>query len=220
MSTWWAQITSTVATEFSDLNDLTQATRLVVRLSVAAVLGGVLGVEREQKGKAAGVRTHMLVAMGSALFVVVSQQSGMVPADMSRVLQGLIAGIGFLGAGTILKGHSEANVQGLTTAAGIWMTAAIGVAAGLGLEVTAVLSTLMALAIFSLMPRLLDVIDKPAQPENRIETEDLDVSAFDKPARPLKPKNLSGQLKNALLLVLEVVKNLVVQLFGRCQPSR
>ena len=188
MSTWWAQITSTVATEFSDLNDLTQATRLVVRLSVAAVLGGVLGVEREQKGKAAGVRTHMLVAMGSALFVVVSQQSGMVPADMSRVLQGLIAGIGFLGAGTILKGHSEANVQGLTTAAGIWMTAAIGVAAGLGLEVTAVLSTLMALAIFSLMPRLLDVIDKPAQPENRIETENLDVSAFDKPATPPKPK--------------------------------
>ncbi len=186
MSIWWTQITDTVATEFSDLNDLTQATRLVVRLSVAAVLGGLLGIEREHRGKAAGVRTHMLVAMGSALFMVVSQQAGMVEADLSRVLQGLIAGIGFLGAGTILKGQSEASVHGLTTAAGIWMTAAIGVAAGLGLEVTAVLSTLLALAIFTLMPRLLDLFDKSAQPESRIETDDLDVSAADKAARQPK----------------------------------
>ena len=186
MSAWWTQITDTVAAEFSDLNDLTQATRLVVRLSVAAVLGGLLGIEREHKGKAAGVRTHMLVAMGSALFIVVSQQSGMVPADMSRVLQGLIAGIGFLGAGTILKGHSEASVQGLTTAAGIWMTAAIGVAAGLGLEVTAVLSTLLALAIFSLMPRLLEVFDKPAPLDKRSATDDAHANLAEKVAEPPK----------------------------------
>lgn len=159
MDTWWAQIASTVIKEFSDLSDVGQATRLVLRLTVAAVLGGLLGMEREHKGKAAGIRTHMLVAMGSALFVMLSQQSGIAPADMSRVIQGLIAGIGFLGAGTILKGEEPNKVQGLTTAAGIWMTSAIGMAAGLGLEVTAVLSTLLALVIFAVVPWMIDTRD-------------------------------------------------------------
>ena len=158
MPTWWDQIAATTVAEFSGLSDVSAATRLVLRLSVAALLGGLLGIEREQKGKAAGIRTHMLVAMGSALFVIVSQQAGIVATDMSRVIQGLIAGIGFLGAGTILKGRNDENIEsvkGLTTAAGIWMTAAIGMAAGLGLEVTAVFSTLLALTIFSLVPTLI-----------------------------------------------------------------
>ena len=86
-----------------------------------------------------------------------------IATDMSRVIQGLIAGVGFLGAGTILKGQAEEKVQGLTTAAGIWMTAAIGMAAGLGLEVTAVLSTLLALAIFSVMPWIIRRVDKSAE---------------------------------------------------------
>jgi putative Mg2+ transporter-C (MgtC) family protein len=157
----WQQISQTFVEEFSDLADVGQATRLVLRMTVAAVLGGLLGLEREQKGKAAGVRTHMLVAMGSALFVLISAQAGIVEADMSRVIQGLLAGVGFLGAGTILKGKDDEKVQGLTTAAGIWMTAAIGMAAGLGLEVTAVLSTLLALTIFAVVPRLLRWVDKP-----------------------------------------------------------
>jgi putative Mg2+ transporter-C (MgtC) family protein len=157
----WEQIGRTFVEEFSDLADVAQATRLVLRMTVAAVLGGLLGIEREHKGKAAGVRTHMLVAMGSALFVLISTQAGILEADMSRVIQGLIAGVGFLGAGTILKGKEEEKVQGLTTAAGIWMTAAIGMAAGLGLEVTAVLSTLLALTIFAVVPRLLRWVDKP-----------------------------------------------------------
>ena len=157
------QIRQTIVKEFSDVGDIEQATSLVVRLTVAAVLGGLLGIEREQKGKAAGVRTHMMVAMGSALFLLVSQQAGIVASDISRVVQGLVAGIGFLGAGTILKDHNEEKVKGLTTAAGIWMTAAIGMAAGLGLEVTAVISTLLALAIFSLMPWLVDWMEKPTK---------------------------------------------------------
>lgn len=165
MDSWWQRTAQTVALEFSDFGDVEQATSLLVRLTVAAVLGGLLGIEREQKGKAAGIRTHMMVAMGSALFVVVSEQAGILAADMSRVMQGLIAGIGFLGAGTILKAQDEEKVKGLTTAAGIWMTAAIGMAAGLGLEVTAVLSTLLALAILSLMPLLVGLIDKPAKDE-------------------------------------------------------
>ena len=157
------QIGSTIASEFSDLPDLEQATRVLLRLLLAAVLGGILGFEREARGKDAGIRTHMLVAMGAAMFVLVSQQDGMHVADLSRVLQGVIAGVGFLGAGAILKLDGEERVKGLTTAAGIWLTAAIGVAAGLGREATAVLSALLALAIFALVPHLVRFIDKPGR---------------------------------------------------------
>ena len=152
----WDRIVNTVGAEFSDVADVEQITRLLVRLLLAAVLGGVLGYEREKKGKAAGVRTHMLVAMGAALFVLVPQQGGMQLGDMSRVIQGVIAGIGFLGAGAIIKSDSEESVQGLTTAAGVWMTAAIGVACGLGRESTALLGTLLALAVLALVPRLVE----------------------------------------------------------------
>ena len=158
----WQQVGETIAAEFSDLPDAGQVTRILLRLTLAALLGGLLGIEREQKGKAAGVRTHMLVAMGSALFVLISQQAGMDSADLSRVVQGLIAGIGFLGAGAIIKGNDEQKVKGLTTAAGIWLTAAIGVTAGLGREATAVLSTLLTFAIFALVPRLVRLLEKPA----------------------------------------------------------
>lgn len=164
MTDWWQPITHTIAAEFSDVPDAAQATRIVVRLGVAALLGGVLGWEREQAGKAAGVRTHMLVAMGAALFVLVAQQAGIAAADNSRVLQGIIAGVGFLGAGTILKGDAEGQVKGLTTAAGIWLTAAIGVAAGLGLEATAVLSTLLALVVLWAIPVLHDKVTRSAKP--------------------------------------------------------
>jgi putative Mg2+ transporter-C (MgtC) family protein len=140
--------------EFSDVSDPAQLTRIVVRLLLAAVLGGALGYERERSGKAAGLRTHMLVAIGAALFVLVPQQGGMAVADMSRVIQGIVTGVGFLGAGAIIKHASEHSVQGLTTAAGVWMTAAIGIACGLGREATAVLSTVLALAVLSVVPHL------------------------------------------------------------------
>lgn len=158
----WQQVTGTIVAEFSDLPDAVQVTRILLRLTLAALLGGLLGIERESKGKAAGVRTHMLVAMGSALFVLISQQAGMDSAGLSRVVQGLIAGIGFLCAGTILKGNDEEKVKGLTTAAGIWLTAAIGMAAGLGREATAVLSTLLTLGVLALMPHLVRLLEKPA----------------------------------------------------------
>jgi putative Mg2+ transporter-C (MgtC) family protein len=158
---WSDAALDALASEFSDVGDIGQFIRIVVRLTLAAALGFALGFEREQKGKAAGVRTHMLVAIGSAMFVLVPQQTGIVPADMSRVIQGLVAGVGFLCAGTILKqGRDEQQVQGLTTAAGLWMTAAIGMACGLGREVTAVLSTLLALAVLSLVPSLVRLIER------------------------------------------------------------
>ena len=114
-----------------------------------AVLGGLLGYERETKGASAGLRTHMLVSVGSALFVLIPLQAGMSVQDLSRVLQGVTAGIGFLGAGAILKQRDNNDVKGLTTAASVWMTAAIGVAAGMGREGTAVLSALFGLVILA-----------------------------------------------------------------------
>jgi putative Mg2+ transporter-C (MgtC) family protein len=149
---WWNDVAATVAAEFSDLGDTSEVTRIVVRLGLAALLGGLIGWERERKGKPAGLRTHMLVAVGSALFILVPQQIGVSDADLTRVIQGLVAGIGFLGVGTIIKGRDEEHVHGLTTAASIWLTAAIGVAAGYGREATAVLSTLLALGILLLIP--------------------------------------------------------------------
>ena len=151
----WQQIGGTIASEFSDLPDLAELTRVCVRLTIAALLGGLLGFERELKGKAAGVKTHMLVSLGSAIFVLIPLQAGVQPAELTRVIQGIVSGIGFLGAGTILKADSEERVKGLTTAAGIWMTSAIGMTAGLGHEASAVLCTLLALTIFAVMPRIM-----------------------------------------------------------------
>lgn len=149
----WQEVLNTVRSEFSDIPDVAQLTLITLRLVVAAVLGGLLGYEREMQGKAAGVRTHMLVAVGAALFVLVPQQAGASLSDVSRVMQGLIAGVGFLGAGAIVLGNQQVSASGLTTAAGIWLTAAIGVAAGLGREATAVLATVIALSIFIAVPR-------------------------------------------------------------------
>jgi putative Mg2+ transporter-C (MgtC) family protein len=150
MMSAWETIQQTIVDEFSDLGDLEQVTQLVVRLLLAALLGGILGLERERQGKAAGVRTHMLVAASSALIVVVSVQGGLSDDALSRVLQGLLAGVGFVCAGAILKLEREEQVHGLTTAAGVWMTAAIGIAAGLGREATAALSTFLVLGILAL----------------------------------------------------------------------
>ncbi|MEG8236282.1 MgtC/SapB family protein [Pseudomonas orientalis] len=162
MDAWLHVAWLTLQAEFADIGDARQVTQITVRLLMAAILGGILGFERESKGKAAGVRTHMLVALGAALFVMVPQMSGNQADAMSRVVQGVIAGIGFLGAGTIIKGKDEdaGHVKGLTTAAGLWMTAAIGVSAGLGRESTAVLSTLLALVVFSVMPKIVKRFEK------------------------------------------------------------
>lgn len=151
----WEQVANTIMLEFSDLNDVTELTRISIRLLMAAILGGILGFEREQRGKAAGIRTHMLVAIGAALFVLIPQHAGVPDAELSRVIQGIITGIGFLGAGSILKGSEEKDLKGLTTAAGIWLTAAIGVAAGLGRESSAILCTVLALTVLFIMPKIL-----------------------------------------------------------------
>jgi putative Mg2+ transporter-C (MgtC) family protein len=175
----WQQIWATLQAEFADLPDVAGVTRVTFRLLLAAICGGVLGFEREHRGKAAGIRTHMLVALGAALFILVPQQAGASSSDISRVLQGLVAGIGFLGVGAIVKGRDESSVSGLTTAAGIWMTAAIGMTAGMGRDATALLSTLLAWAILALLPHLAGNIgpvpvrfDDEAPPASRRDSAD------------------------------------------------
>lgn len=150
---WWMEIWLTIQLEFSDLGNVADITRMVLRLLVAVALGAMLGYERESIGASAGLRTHMLVSLGSALFVLIPLQAGMAIEDLSRVIQGVTAGIGFLGAGAILKSQTEGEITGLTTAASVWLTAAVGVAAGMGREATAVLSAILALIILSLLRR-------------------------------------------------------------------
>jgi putative Mg2+ transporter-C (MgtC) family protein len=119
-------------TEIFEFPNATDMARDVVRLITAAVLGGLIGAERELVGKAAGLRTHMLVALGSALFVLAPLEAGLSEGDVGRIVQGVAAGIGFIGAGTILKRADSDDIKGLTTAASIWLTAGVGIAVGLG----------------------------------------------------------------------------------------
>jgi putative Mg2+ transporter-C (MgtC) family protein len=136
------------------LPDPTQLARVILRLLTAMLVGAVVGLQREQVGSPAGLRTHMLVAMGGALFVLVPLEVGMAWSEVSRVMQGLIAGIGFLGGGTIVKWRGKREVHGLTTAAGLWMTAAIGVAAGLGRWSTAVFGAILTWVVLAIIYHL------------------------------------------------------------------
>lgn len=138
----------------SGFPDLPQAVQVIARLVVAALLGAVIGLQREHIGKPAGLRTHMLVALAAALFVVSGVEYGMSASDLSRIIQGLAAGIGFIGAGAILKLPETRFVTGLTTAAGIWMTAAVGVAAGLGRWLSAGVSAALGWVILAILLRL------------------------------------------------------------------
>jgi putative Mg2+ transporter-C (MgtC) family protein len=133
-----AGVAEVLSAEFSDLS-AADAVQLGVRLVIAGVIGGLLGWERERAGKAAGFRTHILVSVGTATMVAVPSQAGFSPDSISRIIQGLMTGIGFIGAGCILKLDHEGTVRGLTTAAGVWLTAAVGITAGMGRELSALL---------------------------------------------------------------------------------
>ena len=134
------------------LPDLRQLAHLSIRLLAAVLLGTVIGFEREKAGKPAGLKTHILVTLGTTVFVLGCAQAGMTADEgLSRVIQGIVTGIGFIGAGSILKLSEERDIQGLTTAAGIWMTSAIGVAVGLGMLGLALLSTLLTLGTLALV---------------------------------------------------------------------
>jgi putative Mg2+ transporter-C (MgtC) family protein len=137
--------------------------RVIVRLLAALAVGALIGYDRERVGKAAGLRTHMLVSMGTALFVISALEFGMREDAVSRVIQGLVTGIGFLGAGVIMKIHEEREIRGLTTAAGVWMTAAASIAIGLGQIGIGVTAALLAWTVLAALSKL-DVPAKPIAP--------------------------------------------------------
>lgn len=142
MSPLWQEVSRT-------LPEAGQVVRVSLRLVGSLVIGTLIGLQRELTHKPAGLRTHLLVALGSTLLVVAAVNAGMQSSDVSRVIQGLITGIGFLGGGTILKLTREHEIRGLTTAAGIWLTAAASVAVGLGMFVDAFIGVIFALIVLS-----------------------------------------------------------------------
>jgi len=126
----------------------------ILRVLLAVGLGAGIGYQRERAGKAAGLRTLVLVGAGAALFTVVSIFGfGTEGVDISRVAAGVVVGVGFIGAGVILRGQREEEVAGLTTAATIWVTAAIGLAAGAGMYLVAVIAAAIILGIL-LLPKI------------------------------------------------------------------
>jgi putative Mg2+ transporter-C (MgtC) family protein len=127
-------------------------TELVIRLVAATLIGGVLGLNREIRGKPAGLRTHALVALGTALVTLtgisLAGHDGEFDSNsVSRVIQGVVAGIGFLGGGTILKSDSGEQISGLTTAASLWVVACLGIACGAGLWGMALVALALALLV-------------------------------------------------------------------------
>lgn len=126
----------------------------LLRLLTAALCGAAIGLQRERLGKPAGLRTHILVASGSALFLIAAGEAGFREPELSRVIQGLVTGIGFLGAGSILKLEVPQQIKGLTTAADIWLTAAIGVAAGMGRVGLALMATTLAWIVLAVLHRV------------------------------------------------------------------
>jgi putative Mg2+ transporter-C (MgtC) family protein len=139
---------------------MTLSGELLVRLAVGTVLGGVIGYERNVHGRPAGLRTHLIVALASTTFMLVSThfvyfqhyaKDDLVTVDASRIAASVVTGIGFLGGGAILR--SGLNVQGLTTAAGLWLVAAIGLSAGAGMYVVSVAATAFGVLALALLRR-------------------------------------------------------------------
>ena len=120
---------------------------MTLRLLLAIALGAIIGYQRERAGKAAGLRTHTLISLGAALFTVVSIFGFSGAVDPSRVAAGVVAGVGFIGAGVIFRGMGGTGVAGLTTAASIWTAAGVGLAAGAGMWLIAIIAGLAAVGI-------------------------------------------------------------------------
>jgi len=142
MEILWSELTAGIP-------DRRELTIIIIRLLAATFLGAAIGYERETAGKAAGLRTHILVTTGTTVFILGCIGAGMnAHSDaISRVIQGIVTGIGFVGAGSILKRENEREIHGVTTSAGIWMAAAIGVTVGLGGLGLAVMATVLTLLV-------------------------------------------------------------------------
>ncbi len=147
---------------------------MFIRLTLSFVLGGLIGLEREIQGKKAGFRTNALVCLGSALMMVCSiaiheAYKGEGPADPGRIAAQVITGIGFLGAGAIMR--APEGIRGLTTAAGIWVTAGIGLACGMGLYLPALFTTCLSLIILLVFLRVDQWVEKHSHHSNKPKSE-------------------------------------------------
>jgi putative Mg2+ transporter-C (MgtC) family protein len=137
---------------FAGFSDSRDFARIAIRLVAALILGAVVGFQRGKAGKPAGLRTHILVSLGTTLFIISCTSVNMGHDALSRVIQGITTGVGFIGAGAILKKQREKlEVHGLTTAAGVWMTSALGVAVGLGRIGIAIFSVILAWIVLSVL---------------------------------------------------------------------
>jgi putative Mg2+ transporter-C (MgtC) family protein len=160
----------------------TPVPEVFLRLALAAALGGAIGLEREYRRKPAGLRTNILIALGSALFSVLSFELGSGAGTPDRIAAQIVTGIGFLGAGAILR--SGTSVHGLTTAATIWINAAIGMAAGLGSYTLAVGSAAITLVVLTFLP----MIERSFQEDSRrAEATPLDTTGTPTVWRPPPP---------------------------------
>lgn len=133
------------------LPDGRQVIHVLIRLTAAALLGALIGYQRELAGKPAGIKTHIMATLGTTIFVVACANAGFQSDALSRVIQGIVTGIGFLGAGAILKLDEARDIKGLTTAASIWAAAAIGVAVGLGVLGVAIIGAVITVFILTIL---------------------------------------------------------------------
>lgn len=138
---------------------------VVAPLSAATALGGLVGLDREIRGRFAGLRTHILVAVGAAAFAVAGSAIATKTegADVTRVIQGIAAGVGFIGAGAVLKLTDQAQVRGLTTASSIWLAAAVGTAAGIGLYMLAVCAAIVGVLTLTVLGQAEAYMEKKTQ---------------------------------------------------------
>jgi putative Mg2+ transporter-C (MgtC) family protein len=157
---------------------LNQELQLVGRLGLALVLGAVIGFEREMDRQPAGFRTHALVALGSALFTIISAYGFSGGVDPTRIAAQIVTGIGFVGAGTIL--HHRGSIRGLTTAASLWSAAGVGMAAGAGMLIIAAVGTGLIVVILALLEgvegalrRWLGIAERQSQLDPGDEPDDL-----------------------------------------------
>jgi putative Mg2+ transporter-C (MgtC) family protein len=144
---------------------------VLIRLSVATLVGCAIGLNRELYGKPAGMRTHGLVALGAALITLASLDlAGKDPSAVLRTIQGIMAGIGFLGAGVILRDDSTHSVHGLTTAASIWVVAALGIACGAGQWAISIISVVLTLILLILGEKLEQKLRLKNCPPNEVRS--------------------------------------------------
>jgi putative Mg2+ transporter-C (MgtC) family protein len=160
MEQFWTELQSELPSTYELLS-------VPFRLCLAAVLAAIPGFQRERLGQAAGLRTHMMVSVGAAIFVMAALEAGASMGDTTRVVQGLATGIGFVGAGAIMKSKENHEVHGLTTASSIWLTAGLGTAVGMGRVWLPVVGSILAVVILSLVSWISDRVGPPREMGNR-----------------------------------------------------